>query len=344
MNYILRDENAVYYECGFSCDNVVFLKLGSEAFFITDARYTTQAAELVKNAEVLLGDRRDLFITVRSLIEKAKITELSFNPSEWSVAGFAKFSQDLSSVEFKQVPNFSQQKRIIKSSDELSILKNASHLGKVAFDNFANFLVNKGLHVSEQRLHFEAEAIFKNFGELELSFSPIVALGKNAAKPHALPSTDTLSSKELVLVDAGVKYKRYCSDRTRVAEFNHSLNFGKSQNFSDAKRQKIYDTVLRAQEAGIKKAKPGVKASEVDAACRNVISDARFAEFFIHSTGHGVGLDIHELPIISTKSETVLEEGMVFTIEPGIYLPGEFGVRIEDTVVATSNGVEVIGQ
>jgi len=343
VNYILRDENAVFYECGFSCDNVVFLKLGSEAFFITDPRYITEAKELVKNAEVVEGDRRDLYQTVRDFITKAKIQELIYNPSEWSVSAFKRFSLDLSEVSFKEVLNLSQDKRIIKTNDELDILRQAALLGANAFDSFANYLVEKGLHVSEQRLHFEAESIFKNYGELELSFSPIVALGVNAAKPHALPSSDVLKKDELVLVDAGVKYKRYCSDRTRVAQFDKKMNFTKVQSFSDAKRQKIYDTVLRAQEAGIKKVQTGIKAKEVDMACREVIDKAGFANLFIHSTGHGVGLDIHELPIISSKSETIIEEGMIFTIEPGIYIPNDFGVRIEDTVIVTSNGAEVIG-
>lgn len=343
MNYILRDENAVYYECGFSCDNVVFLRLGSEAFFITDARYTTEAGECVKNAQVIEGDRRDLFQTVRDFMHKAKITELIFNPLEWSVAAFARFSKDCDGITFKEELNFSQQKRIIKSQEEQQIIRQAALLGAKAFDNFATYLLENGLNMTEKRAHFEAESIFKDYGELELSFSPIVAFGANAAKPHALPSADTLQQGELILLDAGVKYERFCSDRTRVTQFDENMHFGKTQHFNTALRQKIYDTVKKAQEAGIKKAQCGIKACAVDAACRDVITKAGYGEFFIHSTGHGVGLDIHELPIIGARSETVLEEGMVFTVEPGIYLPSEFGVRIEDTVILGTNGAEVIG-
>jgi Xaa-Pro aminopeptidase len=344
VNYILKDENAVYHECGFSCDNVVFLKLGSEAFFITDSRYDTEAKESVKNAEVIIGDRRDLFITVREYIKKAKIKELVFNPDEWSVAAYAKFTLDVAGVNFKQVPNFSQEKRIIKSDVELDIMRETARLGAKAFDSFAAYLNEHGLSVSEQRLHFEAENVLKNYGELGLSFSPILAFNSNAAKCHALPLPNTLGMNDLILFDAGVKYKRYCSDRTRTVEFDQNINFSKTQKFSDKKRQKIYDTVLKAQEAGIKKVRTGIKACEVDLACREVISKAGFAEFFIHSTGHGVGLDIHELPVIGARSETILEEGMIFTIEPGIYLPNEFGVRIEDTIIVSSGKAEVIGQ
>ena len=342
MNFILKDENAVFYECGFSCDNVVFLKLGSEAFFITDARYTTEAGECVKNATVLEGDRRDLLKTARLLIRKSSIKTLCFNPSEWSVDAYARLSEKLS-IHFQKKPNFSQEKRIIKTQSELEILSQAALFGRDAFARFGEFLKRDGLGMDERMAHFEAESIFKYHGQLELSFSPIVALGENAAKPHALPSSKKLEKGELVLLDAGVKYRRYCSDRTRTSFFDEHFNFEKQQTFRDATQQKVYDTVLKAQEAAIKAARIGVRACDVDKAAREVIDKAGYGAYFIHSTGHGVGLDIHELPVIGARSQTVIEENMVFTIEPGIYLPNAFGVRIEDTIIATSGGAEVLG-
>ena len=344
MNFILRDENAIFYECGFSCDNVIFLKFGSEAFFITDSRYETEAYEYIKGAKIIIAERRDMFPKIRELIKSAKIKELIFDPKEWSLYAYEEFIKDIDDVELKRVENFSQQKRILKSEDELDILRKASLIGAKAFDKFAKFLNESGLNVTEQRLHFEAENILKNYGEFGLSFSPILGVNKNAAKCHALPLLDTLDFGDLILFDAGVTYKRYCSDRTRTAEFDQNLNFSKTQKFNNTKRQKIYDIVLKSQEVGIKKARAGVKACEVDRACKDVIEKAGYGEWFIHSTGHGVGLDIHELPVISSRSETVLEEGMVCTIEPGIYLPEEFGVRIEDTLIITSGKAEVIGQ
>jgi Xaa-Pro aminopeptidase len=328
MNYILQDENALYFECGFSCDHAVFLKLGSEAFFITDARYTTEASEIIKNATVLEGDRRDLLKTARLLIRKSGITSLVYNPTEWNVEAFARLSETLS-IHFQKKPNFSQQKRIIKSETELEILKKAALFGRDAFTHFGEFLKNQGVGIDEKRAFFEAEAILKRRGELGLSFEPIIALGANAAKPHALPTCKTLQKDELVLLDAGVKYERYCSDRTRTSFFDAQFNFEKEQHFKETLKQKVYDTVLLAQEAALKAVKIGVKAKEIDKAARDVIDKAGFGQFFIHSTGHGVGLDIHELP--------------VFTIEPGIYLPEQFGVRIEDTIIARKDGAEVMG-
>ena len=342
MNYILKDENALFFECGFSCDNAYFLKLGSEAFFITDARYTTEASQSIKGATVLEGDRRDLLKSARLLIRKSGIKRISYNPSEWSVDAFLRLSEKLS-IDFQKKPNFSQEKRIQKSETALALLRQAALYGKDAFHRFGEFLKHDGLGLDEKMCHFEAEAIFKYRGQLGLSFSPIVAFGANAAKPHALPSGKTLSKHELVLLDAGVKYERYCSDRTRTAFFDENFAFEKVQRFSDILTQKVYDTVLKAQEAAIKAVKIGVRANTIDKAAREVIENAGFGSYFVHSTGHGVGLDIHELPVIGARSNTIIEENMVFTIEPGIYLPEQLGVRIEDTIIVSSKGAEVIG-
>ena len=340
MNFILKNENAIYYECGFSCDNVIFVVLGTEKFFITDPRYTLEAQESIKGAEVIEAPK-DLFEKAIALLQDNHIKTLHFDPNEWSVAAFEKLQEALD-IDFVQSPNFSQKKRIIKSPDEITIIKEAVRLGSKAFDAFANHLNQQGLGKSEKYLFFDAIEKFQNHGEYALSFEPIVALNENAAKPHALPSDKILTLGDHLLVDAGLKYKCYCSDRTRCAQINGDLNFDKQQTFKDATQQKVYDTVLKAQEASIKVAKAGIKASEVDQAGRDVIEKAGYGKYFIHSTGHGVGLDIHEEPFISSKSQTTLEENMIFTIEPGIYLPGEFGVRIEDMVHVVADGVEIL--
>ncbi len=329
-NYILKNENAVYYECGFSCDNEIFLQFGSERFFITDARYTTEAKEKLRGIKIV--EARDVVKKAAELLQKHKIKKLHYDPNDFTVAAFEKLKASKYTY-FEPAPDFSKRKRIIKSNREIKLIKEAVRLGAEAFDQFANYLKRHGLNQNEKRLFFECAAKLQNYGEYALSFEPIVAINENVAKPHALPGDTEIKIGSLILVDAGLKYARYCSDRTRVAEYNSEITFDKKrQSFLSAKRQKVYDTVLKAQEKAIKAAKPGVKACDVDKAAREVIDKAGFGKYFVHSTGHGVGLDIHELPVISAKSETILEENMVFTIEPGIYLPGEFGVRIEDMV------------
>ena len=143
-------------------------------------------------------------------------------------------------------------------------------------------------------------------------------------------------------MDAGIKYERYCSDRTRTVPFSSQMDFGTAQLFNDTEIQRAYDLVLKAHDTAIHKARVGMKASELDAIARNIITEGGLGERFVHSLGHGVGLDIHEHPFINSRNNMILEENMVFTIEPGIYIPGKFGIRIEDTVVLKDDGAHTL--
>ena len=329
MNYIVKDENAIYYEAGYSSDNALFLKLGSEAFFLTDSRYAIEAEEDVRNATVIIAS--DLYAKANELIAKSKIKKLHYDPKEWTLFHIEKLRHKLK-LKFKEVPDFSHKKRIIKSSEELLLLKKAVTLGANAFDDFALLIQKYGFKKDEKMLTFMAKAMLSQKGKYELSFDPIVAIGENAAKPHALPTHKKLKKDKLLLVDAGLKYKRYCSDRTRTISLSNNLHFGTTQKFKKKKIQKAYDLVLKAHDNAIKKARSGMKAKKVDALTRDIITKGGMGEYFVHSTGHGVGLDIHEMPYISSRSNTTIEDGMVYTIEPGIYIPDEFGIRIEDMV------------
>ena len=338
-NFILLDENAVYFEAKFSCDNVIFLSLNNDKYFITDARYTTEANELVNNCEVI--ESSNLIQTAKEILIKYKIRKIVFDPNDFKYSTYINITQDLK-TKFIPTPNFSKQKRIIKTDEEIELLKKAAKLGRDGFKQLAKFIRKNGHNQKEQFLFFKGIEKMSQSGKLDLSFDPIIAINENAAKPHALPTSKKLKKDDLILVDAGVKYKRYCSDRTCVTSANfEKLSFKRDQKFKSKKHQKIYDLVYKAQLNAIENAKVGMKASQIDALTRSVIEKAGYGNRFIHSTGHGVGLDIHEFPNINSKSDVIIEDNMVFTIEPGIYLPKEFGVRIEDTVVM-KNGKAVI--
>ena len=338
-NFILQNENAVYYECGFSCDNVIFISLSNDNYFITDARYTTEAKEFTKNCEVI--ESSNLIQSAKDILSKNKIKKITFDPNDFSYSTFVNITSDIK-TKFIQNLNFSKTKRIIKSDDEVKLLKKAAQLGRDGFNHFAKYIRKNGFNKKEQFLFFKAIEKMSQSGKLDLSFNPIVAINENAAKPHALPTSKKFKKNDLLLVDAGVKYKRYCSDRTCVTSGNfEELSFKRDQKFKNKKHQKIYDLVYKAQLNAIQKARVGMKASQIDALTRDVIQKAGYGDKFIHSTGHGVGLDIHEFPNINSKSDVIIEDNMIFTIEPGIYLPNEFGVRIEDTVVM-KNGKAVI--
>ena len=338
-NFILRDENAIYFECKFSCDNVIFLNLGDERYFITDARYTTEAKEYAKKCEVI--ESSNLINSTKEILKKNKIKKLVFDPNDFTYATYTNLSENTKTL-FISKPNFSKQKRIIKTQKEIDLLKKAAVAGKEGFKDFANFIRKNGFDKTEQFLYFKAFEKMTKIGKLKTSFNPIIAINENAAKPHAQPTNKKLKLNDLLLVDAGVKYKRYCSDRTCTSAVDfETFSFKREQKFKDTKHQKIYDIVLKAQLNAIQKARVGMKASDIDKLTRDIIEKAGFGKYFIHSTGHGVGLDIHEFPFINSKSDLIIEDNMVFTIEPGIYLPNEFGVRIEDTIVM-QNGKAVI--
>ena len=328
MNYILNKENEIYYECGWSSDNALFLSVDGYRYVITDGRYTLDAKE---NADAEVVEARDLIKKAKELILKHKIKKLKIDPNNWSYKTYTELQKV---VNLQNEENFSFKKRMIKTPKELEIIKTSVKEGAEAFDEFAK-VIEEG--IDEFELSFRFKEKLTQRGRRALSFEPIVAINENAAKPHATVTEKKLKKGDLLLLDAGIKYKRYCSDRTRTIYVGNDISMSKKQKFPK-EIQKVYDVVLKAQETAIKAVKVGIKAKELDKIARDIIENAGYGKYFVHSLGHGVGLDIHEWPFINLKNETVLKEGMVFTIEPGIYIPGKFGIRIEDMVAINYNG------
>ena len=341
-NYILQNENAIYYECGYSCDNAIYIQLGSESFFITDGRYEIDAKENIKNnSEIVIAG--DLTKLARKILKQNKIKKIHFDPNDFTLSTYENLTKKLD-TKFIQSANFSKQKRIIKTQEEIALIKKAMQLGRKGFKKFQKYLLNDGYGKSEKYLANIATQYLTDKGNYPVSFDAIIAINENAAKPHAHPSEKIYKNGDLLLFDGGIKYKRYCSDRTVTfgAYLDDINSKQREQKFKSKKQQKVYDIVRRAQETTIKKARRGMSAKQIDAIGRNIIEKAGYGKYFVHSTGHGVGLDIHEYPFISSKSEIIIEDDMVFTVEPGIYLPEEFGVRIEDTVVIKNSKAEIL--
>ena len=328
MNYILNKENEIYYECGWSSDNALFLAIEGYKYVITDGRYTLDAKE---NADAEVVEAKDLIKKAKELILKHKVKKLKIDPNNWS---YKSYTQLQKVVTLQNAENFSFKKRMIKTPKELEIIKEAVKEGAKAFDEFAK-VIEEG--IDEFELSFRFKEKLTKRGRRELSFEPIVAINENAAKPHAVVTEKKLKKGDLLLLDAGIKYQRYCSDRTRTIYVGNNISMSKNQKFS-REIQKVYDVVLKAQEEAIKAVKVGIKAKELDKIARNIIEKAGYGKYFVHSLGHGVGLDIHEWPFINSRNEIRLKEGMVFTIEPGIYIPGKFGIRIEDMIAINYNG------
>ncbi|MCH4886800.1 aminopeptidase P family protein [Acidaminobacter sp. JC074] len=237
----------------------------------------------------------------------------------------------------KKVPNLTIEigsvsvdtPRMMKDADEVKRMKHASKVNDQAMEQVVAALREK--KYSEIELKKLIPTFYESLETHEVSFSPSVCYGENGAVPHH-DSNETMPGEGAVLIDMGGRTDGYCSDMTR------SFYYGQPTE----EYRKVYDLVLEANLAGIAAVKPGIKIYQVDDASRKVIADAGYGDYFTHRTGHGIGIEVHEFPDCSGVSETVLEEGMTFTIEPGIYLEGKFGVRIEDVVLVTKDGCEVL--
>jgi len=340
---IHTNENAVYYHCGYSNDNAILLSLGEESYLITDSRYTQEATEALLHTSPQTRVVTDSHLPKRAakLIGKAKLKKIYYDPKTWDHYTIS-ILQERTRLKWLAKPDLSKQERIIKHPEEIALLAKAVKQGARAFRDFAMMIDEEGIGKTEKELHFLAQNYMRRFGKNALSFDPIVAIGPNAAKPHAHPTQRRLAEDDLLLFDAGLQYRRYCSDRTRTVRVREGFAFNKKQKFGSKKIQKAYDAVLKAHDKQIEKAETGMRAREIDRIGREIIEKAGFGKYFIHATGHGVGLDIHELPVISARSKTRIENGMVFTIEPGIYIPDAFGIRVEDMVVMEEGRARVL--
>jgi Xaa-Pro aminopeptidase len=261
-------------------------------------------------------------------LTKSKIKKIKFDPYEFSLAIYQQISKK-TNTKLVCKPHMFKLQRAIKQPCEIDKLKKAITITRQRFEKIKKLTHIAG--ITEYEFNYRTKEILTNKGERQLSFAPITAFDKNSAKPHATPTKEKLNKNSLVLVDGGVKYEYYCSDRTETF-INHKIPL----------QTQIYSIVQKAQHIAIQKAVCGMKASKLDTIAREVIDKAGYGKYFSHSLGHGVGLDIHEYPIISQKSSDILEDGAVFTIEPGIYLPDYFGVRIEDCVVMKDGKAEVL--
>ncbi|MGN1402599.1 MAG: M24 family metallopeptidase [Bacillus sp. (in: firmicutes)] len=258
-----------------------------------------------------------------------KITSLAVEKEHMNVERYEQIQSIFSSPQLVSAEEKLRQLRMIKDETELGLIKEACKL--------ADFAIEVGVSEikegkTEMDLLAAIEYELKKKGINEMAFSTMVLTGKNGASPHGTPGNTQIKKGDLVLFDLGVVYNGYCSDITRTVAY-YDIN---------DQQKKIYETVLGAQLAAIEKSKPGVTCAEVDLTARHYITDRGYGEYFPHRLGHGLGISVHEYPSLTETSALPLQEGMVYTIEPGIYVPGVAGVRIEDDIYVTADGVEIL--
>jgi Xaa-Pro aminopeptidase len=320
----------IRFLCGFTGSAGILLVDHSRATLFTDSRYTLQARQEVYDATTVIAPHGLIRAVGEALKARRGTIRLAFAPAQLTVAQKTAF-QLAAGVRLRwfAAPDLIERLRAVKDADELVRMRQSARL---ISDVWTAAMRNVRPGVSELAVGADIERSMKLQGASGPSFESIVASGPRSAWPHARPTPKLLRKNELVVLDQGAILRDYCSDMTRTVFLGRSTKRVRS----------LYDAVLHAQEAAIAAIRPGVSAATVDAAARKVLRQSGLERYFTHSTGHGLGLEIHEMPRLGRGEESLLEEGMVVTVEPGVYVERLGGIRIEDEVLVTAQGAEVL--
>lgn len=326
---IMSPSNRLYFS-EFNSSEGAILILKEEAYFLVDFRYYESAKAKVKNMKVIL--MTNFSESLKDLIKDKEIKNIVIEQNFITLNQFNFLKSIFKDLNVSIVDNNVLDKiisdlRMIKSDTEIKKIKAAQKISESAFKEILKEIKPE---VTEKQIANKLEYLIKLNGAEAVAFDLIVLSGKNTSLPHGVPSDKKIRNGDFVTIDMGATYKGYRSDMTRTVAVG---------NISDFQKE-VYDTVLNAQLSALSKVKPFLACSTLDACARDIIDGSKFKGTFGHSLGHGVGIDIHEEPFVSKNSRSVLKEGMVITIEPGIYLENEFGVRIEDMVLVSKDSYE----
>jgi Xaa-Pro aminopeptidase len=321
------------YFTGFNASDGMLLIFESDAYFLTDSRYTEAAKREVTGAEVILIEKSDE--QVNALLMKHKAAEMLIEADKVTVAELRNFDKKIRSVTIDSSDKLRKairSLRMIKTPAEIEAMKKAQ---KFAHDALAELLSEPFTPgFTEKKLSAKLEFLMKSGGADDISFETIALFGAHSSMPHGVPGEAAIKPGDALLLDFGAVSGGYHSDMTRTMFLNH---------VSDEEKT-IWEIVLEARQCALAAIKPGVPCLEVDKAARDYITAAGYGEYFGHGLGHSVGLEIHEYPACNKTCKEELLPGMIMTVEPGIYIPGQIGVRIEDMVVVTENGYKNLTQ
>ncbi len=327
---LVTDFTNVTYLTGFTGDDSFLLVTAQNEVLLSDSRYEEQLGEECPGLELeIRSSGIRMTDSVAKLVAKAKVQKLGVEASTLNVALYQMLGEKLAPVELLPTKDLVEDLRLLKDREEIEAIRRAADYARRGFAALRATLTPEK---TEKQVWSELEHQLRLFGARGCSFTPIIAVGARAALPHARPTEQKIGDADFVLVDWGANEGLYVSDLTRV------LVTGKIP----PKLERIYRVVLNAQQAAIEAIRPGVPCGEVDRIARSLIAKAGHDKHFGHGLGHGIGLQIHEAPRLGPSQERTLKPGMVVTVEPGIYLPGWGGVRIEDDVLVTRTGYELL--
>lgn len=325
--FLITNMENIRYITGFTGSSALTLVRPDEAVFLTDSRYTTQANQQVRNCAI--REYKKQIDELLAFIKSLGVKRLAFEATVLPFVLYAKLKDNLEAVDLVGMENWIEEQRMIKDQSEIEALKHTIAITKKGYDSIRPKLSEGAV---EHEIAVELEYQMRKAGAEQIAFDTIVASGVRGAMPHGMASTKVIKAGEMVTIDFGARSHGYCSDCTRTVSLGRV----------PAREAEIYRIVYEANRAALEGIEPGKKAKEIDAIARDLIKSAGYGEFFGHGTGHGVGLAVHEEPRISWEGEVTLEPGMVFTVEPGVYIPELGGARIEDMVLVTDTGYEVL--
>lgn len=330
---LILNPSSIYYLTGFSSNPHerflgLFLFADGDSTLIVPA-LEAEVAKTFHDNVIGYSDSVGPIRAIKQLLESMKAKEFGVEKESISLERSEWLKEIVPNIRFHSVSAFIHQMRSIKDEQEIQFLRQAASIvDQVVQEGIRR--VRRGM--TEIELASELETIAKRLGSPRMSFDTTVLSGRKSAAPHGKPDNSPILDGEYLLLDLGVMYKGYCSDITRTFMVGSGTN----------KHQEIYELVLAANERAIEATKPGVTLAELDQIARNTITEGGYGSYFTHRLGHGLGLEIHEYPSVHGENHDLLQAGLVFTIEPGIYLPELGGVRIEDDVLVTSSGVEIL--
>lgn len=316
------------YISGFTGSSGMVLITSSDCYLLTDFRYRTQAPQQATGFQIVEHGPSPIN-DIRELLQAQKINKLAFEQDHIVYSEFVVWGKTLQGIALELVSGLVEQLRMTKDAAELQIMQEAADLADDTFKHIQK-LIRPG--VREIDIALEMEVYMRSHGATSSSFETIVASGERSALPHGVASERVIGTNEFVKLDFGAYYNGYCSDITRTVVVGTPTD----------KHHEIYNIVLEAQLNALEHIKPGMSGREADALARDVITKYGYGDLFGHGTGHGLGMEIHEAPRLSKLSDTILTPGMTVTVEPGIYVPGFGGVRIEDDIVITESGIKIL--
>jgi len=324
--FFITEPHNVFYLSGIWVEGAVLLT-SSNSFFITSRLFEEEARKRLNDWQVVVR-KEGTEKTVGGILRKTNVEKVGFEASHLSYRQYRRLAE-LTRRGLVPCMNLVEDLRLVKDDEELRCIRKAVEVTELTFDHLKNLLE---VGMTEREISTEAIYLIRKMADKE-SFPPIVLFGERTSLPHGIPGERRLREDELVLIDLGAMVEGYCADLTRTIFFGEV----------EGKWQGIHRLLIQAQEEAINSVKPGMKSSRVDSILRERIKEGGYLDAFIHNGGHGIGLEVHEEPIVGPNSRRILKEGMVFTVEPGVYLPGEGGVRVERMVFVTSNGAEALG-